>query len=46
MPNWIVWNRTVWSFKCVYLKMCLQITFNVHVKIEFDNKQPVMVDMP
>ena len=48
MLNWIVRNRTVWSFNCVYLKKLVQksYTFNIYVKTGFGIKEPTMVDMP
>ena len=39
MLNWIVRNRTVWSFNCEYLKnMNTNHIFNLYVKTGFDIK--------
>ena len=36
MLNWIVGNRTVWSFNCVYLKnVFTNHIFNIFVKTGF-----------
>ena len=47
MLNWIVRNRTVWLFNCVYLQnVFANHIFNVYVKIGFGIKKPTMVEMP
>ena len=39
MLNGIVWNKTVWSFNCVYLKdVFTNNIYNMHVKTGFGNK--------
>ena len=39
MLNWIVRNRTVWSFNCVYLKnVFTNHIFDIYVKIGFGIK--------
>ena len=40
MLNWIVKNRTVWIFYCLYH------IFNVYRKTGFGIKYPTMVDLP
>ena len=45
MLNWIVRNRTVWSFNSVYLQnRFINHIFDIYVKTGFDNK-PTMVNM-
>ena len=47
MLNWIVRNRTVWSFNCVYLQnVFTNHIFNEYVKTGFAIKLQTMVDMP
>ena len=38
MQNWIITNRTVWSFKCVYVQnMFTNHLFNLYVKVRQEN---------
>ena len=47
MLNWMVRNRTVWFFNCVYLKHAFtNHIFNVYVNTGFGIKSPTMADMP
>ena len=46
MINWIVKNRTVWSFNCVYLQnMFINHIFKIYVKIGFGLEYPTMLEM-
>ena len=47
MLNWIVRNRTVWSFNCVHQQnVFTNYIFNIYVETEFGIKYTKMIDIP
>ena len=47
MLKWIVKNRTVWSFNCVYLEnVFTNDIFDFNEKTRFGINYPTMVDVP